>query len=113
MSILLNFRYTQITLWRRYLLLNLAYKIINFSLKAIIFLVILLHLVVYGIYRYELKDIDLTVYTVQQASYKSDYYSTLWVFPKTRPLVHKKPTDIKMKPIYPIYNIAEYFCHFK
>jgi len=109
MSILPNFRYTQINLYIRCLLLNLAYKIINFSVKVIIFLVILLHLVVYGIYRYELKDIDLTVYTAQQALYKSDYYSTLWVFPKTRPLVHKKPTDIKMKPIYPIYDIAEYF----
>ena len=83
------------------------YKTINFIIKAIIFLFVLLHLLVYVGYRYLLKDIDLSVYKSEPTSYQSNYYSALWVSPKIRPYFQDRPKNIKMKPIYPIYDISK------
>ncbi len=85
------------------------YKIINFIIKTVIFLFVLLYLLVYAGYRYLLKDVDLSVYSIKQISYNSDYYSALWVSPKIRPYSRKRPKVIEMKPIYPIHDVAQYF----
>ena len=89
------------------------YKTISFIIKSIIFLFILLHIIVYITYRYQLKDIDLSAYKIEPTSYKSDYYSVLWVNPRVQASYYagdaNRPKDIKMERIYPIYDIAKYF----
>ena len=38
------------------------YKLINFTIKGTVYSLILIHLLLYGWYRYELQDVDLTPY---------------------------------------------------
>ena len=90
------------------------YKFISFIIKTTIVLFILLHIVVYALYRYQLKDIDVNIYKIKQHSYTADYYTVLWVNQKTQPSFmtanHRiKFRDIEIEPIYPIYDVMSYF----
>jgi hypothetical protein len=89
------------------------YKLISFILKSIIFLFVLLHIIVYILYRHQLKDIDLSIYKTEATSYKSDYYSALWVNPRVRASYYAgdgtRANEIHMETIYPIHDIAKYF----
>lgn len=81
------------------------YKLMSFITKTTVFLFILLHLLIYVVYRYQLKDIDLSVYKVQKNAYPSDFYTVLWVLPNRTRI----SSDIQMQPIYPLYDITHYF----
>jgi hypothetical protein len=93
------------------------YKTISLFLKAIIFLLLLLHLIFYIVYCYQLKDIDLSVYTTKQKIYKLDYHVVLWTNLKISSSYTKddknRAKNIRMNPIYPTYDIATYFLNKK
>ena len=86
------------------------YKVVNFTIQTTLFLFVLLHLLLYVAYHYQLKDVDLSVYKAEKKSYKSDYYTVLWMNAVTRPSSDKyRFNDMKMQAIYPIDDIVRYF----
>ena len=82
---------------------SILYKIINFIIKATVYFLIVIHILLYGWYRYELHDVDLTPYQGKIESYKSNYYAALWVSKTHWSLTSKN--IIEMKAIYPIYDL--------
>ena len=82
---------------------SIFYKAINFIIKATLYFLILIHLLLYGWYRYELHDVDLTLYQGKTESYKSDYYAVFWAI-KENYSITSSQDSLKIKPIYPVYD---------
>ena len=86
------------------------YKVVNFTIKTTLFFFVLLHLLLYVAYRYQLKDIDLSVYKAEKKAYKSDYYTILWMSSVTQSSSDKyRFNDMKMQAIYPIHVVRYFF----
>jgi len=79
------------------------YKFINFIIKGIVYFLILIHLLLYGWYKYELLSVDLSPYKVKSKSYKSDYYAVFWAIKENYSMTSSQDS-LKIKPIYPVYD---------
>jgi len=73
---------------------NFKYKFIKYIVYTIISLFILLNLLLYGTYRYNISQIDTTKITQHKSyNYKNDVYATYWA-------TFAYSSDIEIKPFY-------------